>query len=293
MFYFYVCGWEQVSYPEWRAVLRSSLWQQQQLSEARPPGMCFLSAGLQQLAEMSCLRRGLASSSHLLLIQNAPSPTHKQPPALQWHFAPDSLSNKFQIQHHLALIGKRASLCVFPSCSISWSSFICFLSSSSPFKLSPSFLCPFIMISRQKPGLGAAEKRKHNPVIEASAAFMLACLLSRKDCGLYWNRLAQGCMSCIIITKTVLICLAEKAPALILDLYLHSSFFPPVLLAHTHTDITVEKGQWSVWTLVWGLVVELLGSQQLPDGQWRPWEFRKNPSKCSSASGRVMNCSAV
>lgn len=123
---------------------------------------------------------------------------------------------------------------------------------------------------------------------------MFACLLSRRDCRLYWNRLAQGRMSCIIIAKTVLICLAEKAPALILDLYLHSFFvfFPPVPLAHTHT-CTAEKGQWSVWTLVWGLVVELPGSQQLPDGQWRPWEFRKNPSKCSSVSGSVIRCRAV
>lgn len=106
----------------------------QQLSKARPPGAYFLSASLQQLAEMSCLGR----EANAAALVSSPSNPAAPPPATtttttpvhpaQWHLALDSLSNIFHIPFQLRLIGNLESLYVsflswffspvfFPLCS--------------------------------------------------------------------------------------------------------------------------------------------------------------------------------
>lgn len=56
----------------------------QQLSKARPPGVHFLSASLQQLAEMSCLRRGKCS------VSSPPNPAAPHPPSTNSTTSPPS-----------------------------------------------------------------------------------------------------------------------------------------------------------------------------------------------------------
>lgn len=90
----------------------------QQLSEARPPGVYFLSASLQQLAEMSCLGR---EADALLLVSSPSNPPTSRPPPLPVTIptrtspprsvTPDSPSNIFHILFHLPLIGNLESLC--------------------------------------------------------------------------------------------------------------------------------------------------------------------------------------
>lgn len=65
------------------SVLRSDISVEalQQLSKARPPGVYFLSASLQQLAEMSCLGR---EANAALLVSSPPNPA-APPPTLHHH----------------------------------------------------------------------------------------------------------------------------------------------------------------------------------------------------------------
>lgn len=98
--------------PEVNSVLRSdtSVELLQKLSKARPPGEYFLSASLQQLAEMSCL----GGEANATLLVSSPSNSAASPPTTTSPPHSEMLStghsNIFHMPFHLCLIGNLESL---------------------------------------------------------------------------------------------------------------------------------------------------------------------------------------